>query len=92
MISLGHNLFFFVPREHYVKIQSRFVRVCSKHVLPSSFRCVLSSAVAQKLLAAVARVILSCFQPCPPSLSVYAVTFDKWGLIGVLGDMMSGAI
>jgi len=48
--------------------------------------------VAQKLLAAIARVILLYLQPCPPDLSVYAVIFDERGLISGLGDMMSGAI
>lgn len=66
--------------------------MCFTHVLLWQFRCVLSSAVYQKLLAAIVSKILLYFQPCPPSLSVYQVTFDEWGLIGVLGDMRSGTI
>ena len=40
----------------------------------------------------LAEEMLLHFQPCPPSLPVYAVIFGEQVGMSVLGDMMSGAI
>lgn len=85
MINLGHNLcfFFFLLREYSVVNLESFC-ACFKHVLPWKFHFVLSSAVT-KPLCYVAGIILLNFQPCPPSLLVYAIIMDEQGLISVLG-------
>lgn len=71
MINFGHNLFFFSLGNIMSKSRVVLYMYALNMLYPGKLHCVL------ELHAAIARVILLYFWPCLPSLSVYAVIFDK---------------